>query len=418
MRTNPDRIRARAAIITDLAEDPEAGFGPATSGDSPTSSNSMRTSAMTRGVLPSACLLCTAPFAAEAYELEAGYTADVVSNVSGGLEAGTRYLDNLDLMLEIDLEETWGGSGTLFVYGLYNNGSTFADELVGDLQVTSNIDAPEGWRIYELWYEAGNGPWSVRTGLYDLNSEFDVNETGALFLNSSHGIGAAFGQTGENGPSIFPVSSVALRAAVETDAFTARVAVLDGVPGDPDDPSSNRVDLGGGDGALVVAEVDAPLREGRLWGGYWRYTADFERPFGSGTVDGNDGWYIGAERRFELVTRQASAFVRYGRANDELNPLEDYFGAGIVVEGALSARPYDSLGLAVASAGAGDDYRRFLDDAGERAASRETTWELTWRAPINEHLVLQPDVQWVRNPAASHELEDAVVVGLRFELSW
>lgn len=380
--------------------------------------NWMRISATNSGALSRVCLLCALPFAADAWELDATYTADVVGNLSGGLETGTRYLDNLDLTLEIDLEETRGGAGTLFVYGLYNNGTTFADELVGDLQVTSNIDAPEGWRIYELWYEVGNGPWSLKTGLYDLNSEFDVNETGALFLNSSHGIGAAFGQTGENGPSIFPVTSLAVRGAVETNAFTARVAVLDGVPGDPDDPSSSRIDLGGGDGALVVGEVDAPLDEGRLWAGYWRYTADFERPFGSGATDGNHGWYVGAERAFELGARQVSAFVRYGQANEELNPLEDYLGAGIVMEGVLPARPYDSLGVAVASAGAGDAYRRFLEDAGEGAASRETTWELTWRAPINEHLVLQPDVQWVQNPAASDAHEDALVAGLRFEVSW
>ena len=106
-------------------------------------------------------------------------------------------------------------SGTLFVYGLYNNGSTLenSDELVGDLQVISNIDASHAWRVFEFWYEFGEGPWSVRTGLYDLNSEFDVNETGGLFLNSSHGMGPDFSQTGENGPSIFPgfVTGIARR---------------------------------------------------------------------------------------------------------------------------------------------------------------------------------------------------------------
>ena len=126
---------------------------------------------------------------------------------------------------------------------MYNNGSTFSDELVGDLQVISNIDASHAWRVFEFWYEFGEGPWSVRTGLYDLNSEFDVNETGGLFLNSSHGMGPDFSQTGENGPSIFPVSSLALRAEWEGKGFTARLAVLDGVPGHPHDPSSNEIDL-------------------------------------------------------------------------------------------------------------------------------------------------------------------------------
>jgi porin len=163
---------------------------------------------------------------ASSYEFELVYFGDVLTNVSGGIETGTRYLDNLDLTLEIDVPEALGtGSGTFFVHGLYNNGGTFSDELVGDLQIVSNIEAEEAWRIFELWYEMGGDTWSVRTGLYDLNSEFDVNETGSLFLHSSHGTGADLGQTGENGPSIFPVSSLALRGEVRLDTFSARVAV-------------------------------------------------------------------------------------------------------------------------------------------------------------------------------------------------
>lgn len=149
-------------------------------------------------------LLLCAQANADAYRFDVVYTGEVLSNVSGGVDTGNRYLDNRDLMLEVDLTKALGvGSGTVFLYGLYNNGSTFADELVGDLQVTSNIDAPEAWRIFEAWYEYVDGPWSIRMGLYDLNSEFDVNETGDLFLGSSHGIGAAFGQTGRMVPAFF-----------------------------------------------------------------------------------------------------------------------------------------------------------------------------------------------------------------------
>lgn len=136
--------------------------------------------------------LCS-PSQAEGYRFDAVYTGEVFSNVSGGIETGTRYLDNLDLKLEVDIAEAWGfASGRFFVYGLYNNATTLSDELVGDLQGISNIDAPHAWRVYEFWYEFGDGPWSIRTGLYDLNSEFDTIDAGGLFLNSSHGIGPDF----------------------------------------------------------------------------------------------------------------------------------------------------------------------------------------------------------------------------------
>lgn len=359
----------------------------------------------------------SAGFASD-YEFEAVYTGDILRNVSGGIESGTRYLDNLDLKLEIDVAEAWGiGSGRLFIYGLYNNGGTFSDELVGDLQVCSNIDADEAWRIFELWYELGGDTWSVRTGLYDLNSEFDVNETGSVFLNSSHGIGAELGQTGENGPSIFPVSSFSLRGAVKFDPLTIRVAVLDAVPGNPDDSTSNEIDLNSDDGYLTIAELDVPItKSARLWAGYWRYSAEFERPFNTGSSNGNDGWYVGGEHQFRIGSRSAAWFVRYGQADEQLNKLKDYTGFGIVIDGPLVARAGDEFGIAVASARAGGPYRNSLNRVGVGAERRETTWEMTYRAQISEHLVLQPDIQYVQNPSVSKELDNALVVGLRFEI--
>jgi carbohydrate-selective porin OprB len=33
-------------------------------------------------------------------------------------------------------------------------------------------------------------------------------------------------------------------------------------------------------------------------------------------------------------------------------------------------------------------------------------------------LVLQPDIQFVQNPGGSRALDDALVIGLRIEVSW
>ena len=357
---------------------------------------------------------------AEGYQFEAVYTGEIWSNVSGGIKSGSRYLDNLDLILDVDIAEAWGfGAGRLFIYGLYNNGNTFSDDLGGDLQVVSNIDAGHAWRVYEFWYEFGEGPWSIRTGLYDLNSEFDVSETGGLFLNSSHGMGIDISQTGENGPSIFPVSSLTLRGAIQTDDFTVRIAVLDGVPGNPDNSASNTINLGGDDGVLTVAEMAARISESsRLWSGYWRYSSEFERPFSGGRTKGNDGWYVGVESRIEIGTLAVAGFVRYGQANEQLNAVEGYLGTGIVIDAPIVSRPKDQLGLAVASARLAEPYRNHLNLIVNNAQRREISWELTYRAQISKHLVIQPNIQFIQSPSASSAIDDALVVGLRFEITY
>lgn len=357
---------------------------------------------------------------AEGLNFSAEYTADVLTVVSGGLSTGSEYLDKLDLELDIDVGRTWeSGSGRIFAHGLYNNGATFSAERVGDLQVVSNIDAARAWRLFELWFEVGSADWTVKTGLYDLNSEFDVNETGAIFLNSSHGIGAEFGQTGQNGPSIFPVSSVAIRGAIHVDSITARIAVLDAVPGNPDDASSNRVALDDDDGILTVAELDLSYsRSARLWLGYWRYSAEFERPYAAGSSRGNDGWYIGNESSFQLGSRAAAWFVRFGMANEDLNSLSSYIGVGAVISGPFAARPADQLGFAVASARGGDPYRDYLDRTGAGAGRRETSWELTYQLQLNGHLLIQPNIQYVQNTSVATLLDDVWVVGCRFQIRY
>lgn len=107
--------------------------------------------------------------------LQATYTGEVMSNVSGGIKRGSRYLDNLDIVAEADLEAIAGWKGaSAHVYGLYNNGKSFSD-LAGDAQTASNIETGvQAFRLYEAWIEQKFAGGSLKVGLYDLNSEFDA----------------------------------------------------------------------------------------------------------------------------------------------------------------------------------------------------------------------------------------------------
>eukprot|EP01035_Chromulina_nebulosa_P035678 gene35678-47970_t len=157
------------------------------------------------------------------------YTADLRGNVRGGIATGTRYLDNVDLQLSVDADRLIGWKGArLFVYGLYNNGTPFSTELVGDVQSVSNVETDvRALRLFEAWIEQDIGQrGSLKFGLYNLNAEFDTTRSGGLFLLSSHGIGPDFSQSGRNGPSIFPVTSLALRGEMKFGSnWLARGAV-------------------------------------------------------------------------------------------------------------------------------------------------------------------------------------------------
>jgi porin len=149
-----------------------------------------------------------------------------------------------------------------------------------------------------------------------------------------------------------------MRTAYETERATIRLAILDGVAGDPEDLSSNAVDLGGDDGILGVAEVDVALGSGtRVWLGGWRYTRDFDLVGSMGRRSGNDGWYAGIEHHTAVAHREASFFVRYGGGDEDVNTLDTYVGLGLTIERLIPGRPNDGTGLAMARAEPGDSYR-------------------------------------------------------------
>lgn len=388
---------------------------------------------MGAAVAPSPALARAEDAAEGPWMLSAAYTADLLRNTRGGLATGNAYLDNLDLTLEVDAERAFGLRGlTLFAYGLYNNGKGFSEEYAGDAQTVSSIDAPRAIRLYEAWAQWQlDGPrgGSVRFGLYDLNSEFDVSEGRGLFVHSAFGIGHEIAQTGEQGPSIFPVTSLGLRVAMHPgENWTLLAAALDGVPGDPDDPTRTRIRLRADEGALLVAELH---REGerlrKLAFGTWSYTERFahiDAELG-GVPEPRTGRSRGAYALAELAAwqdgrdpeRRLDVFARIGTAAGAVNEYDGSLQAGLVLSQPWASPREHALGLAFSRASTSGAFRRGRAALDEPLESHETTIELTYRSALTPWLTVQPDVQYVMNPGAEPGLRDALVVGVRLELA-
>ena len=369
----------------------------------------------------------TAETAADArsVSVQFGYIGDLLQNAAGGIRNGSAYLQNIDATIAFDLGRILGNNGgSVFAYLLWNDASTFSDRYPGDAQGVSNIETEQALRLFEFWYERIFADrLSLKIGVYDLNSEFDAVDSAALFLNSSHGIIPTYSQTGESGPSIFPVTSLSARLRWEIDRNNLlRYALLDAVPGDPKNPSATAVKLSSREGVLHAFEYTREFSGGLRFGlGAFSYSAEFEtiretdaqgNPVRRG---GNNGLYGFAEGNVyadDVKQRSASAFVRLGTANGALNPFDSYLGAGAVLAGFVPRRPEDQIGVSLAIARCGADYRTAND-----ALSHETAIELTYRAHINNRLQIQQDIQYVINPGADRTIENALVLGIRLELN-
>ncbi len=350
-------------------------------------------------------------------------TADYLSVVKGGLKRGARGLSNTDLTLEVaHTPSGWTLSG----YVLHNQGGVFNDDYVGSLQAVSNIDTTDALHLYELWAQKSwrDGEAYIAAGIIDLNSRFDVQESGGLFLQSAHGIGSELAQTGVNGPSIFPLAGPAVVVQVPiTDGWWTRFGIFDAVPGNANNPDRfSYVRLSKDEGALVIGELEHRTDAARLVIGGWRYTTAFEALEAVDPVTGeplrrrdNEGAYVSYDRT--LITPdtedgpgKVAGWVRAGFANSRINSLSHYIGGGLVWTGPLTTRPLDQMGLAVAMAHRGQADRRL--NPGRKT---ETVTELTYRAVLSETLALQPSLQHVHGIGEAVSPKSTWVAALRIE---
>ena len=68
------------------------------------------------------------------WSLALTYKADLFSVVEGGAQRGTRYLDNLDIVADVDLDRAIGWSGATAHASLLNNLGGRPNDLAGTLQ--------------------------------------------------------------------------------------------------------------------------------------------------------------------------------------------------------------------------------------------------------------------------------------------
>lgn len=373
----------------------------------------------------------TPPPSASPYSYSATYTLDLMADVAGGRSTGSGVSDLLKLSASWDGSQAGHDGLTALVSLEHSFGSGFTSARVGGFQSTTNTQAlPGSTRLYEAWVQRdfNSGKAGLKIGLIDLNTTFDVQETAALFLNASHGIGPDISDTGLNGPSIYPATALAADLFWRpNDDWTAQLGVFDGTAGDPVHRSAFvAAKL---DGALVIGQVE------RRWGdraraevGVWTYTKRFASldqtaPGGGPEKVGGDGGIYGlVEGQIRPAAAGSGAglngWLRVGVANSDINPVSSYLGGGLVWTGLIKGRDQDAIGVAVARAEFGRGARALGASQHRRIGGAETNLEATWRLAVNTWLSVQPDAQCVLRPYGDAQLPNALVATLRFVVAW
>ncbi len=375
--------------------------------------------------------------------LEAVFIQDFISNHGGGMKRAGADIDgimesmsHIDLTMEIDTEKAglWK-NGTIFSYAFYHDGANPTTDFIGDLQVADNYMADDGLKLYELWYEHTfdlfGTELSLLAGLHDLNGEFCVTDYGLLFVQSSFG----FNNEISNNIAVanYPVAALGFRLRWDiTDSFFYRGEISDGDPG-RDNCGLRHVNLGNKDGFVTFHEMvyhfgemeDSKSMPGTYKFGWWYHSDEFDDvrdtdANGDAIVHAdNYGLYFIADQMLFPGEGDTGlgAFFQIGGVPDDRNQVDFYVGGGFHYKGIIPSREEDVLGLAVAHAQISED-QRDADNAEEYVTNdHETVVELTYKAQVFPWLAVQPGVQYIANPGAVDEYDDAVVSIMRFQVN-
>jgi porin len=380
------------------------------------------------------------------------YNGAGFANLGGGIKARGTYTGNLNLQLTVDAASLLGWKDTLFYLdGLWIHGGQ-PSNFTADAQGVSNISAPSAVKLYEAWVQKNilDNQVSVLAGLYDLSTEFYHLQSASLFLNSSFGTGPEFSQSGVEGPSIFPSTSVGARFAYKpARGIVLRTAILDGAP--IDRPNGSRAIFKRGDGILIVSEADfldrpppsdrplngrfrlgrqamLPSYDEKVAIGGWYYSAAFED-----LVDlesnGQPVRHHGSSGFYALVDRvlfkepghpekRIAGFVQGGYGDNRVDRFGSYIGAGLTAVGIIPKRDTDELGVAFAYARNGSHYMSSQRMQGLPVTNAEKTIEITYLMQLTKWLAVQPDLQYVIHPNADPTIANALAFQLRFEISF
>jgi porin len=392
--------------------------------------------------------------------------SELWANLFGGLNRGITYDGLTTPSLRLNLETLVGWSGaTFFINAFQIHGRGPSANLVGNMQLVSNIEATRDTKLYDLWLEQVllGGRVNIRLGQEGSNDEMMLVPDAALFLNSSFGFPALpasdLPSGGPNYPMATPFVRVRYRA---TDQITLVGAVYNGDPAPLGTGDPQLRDAGG-----TAFRVNAhALAFGEIWYvadkvllglpatyklGAWYQTGhfadqvldEFGIPLASPASDGIAARQDGHDYAVygivdQMVWRRPGTndqgiglFLQVMGAPGNRNLSNLAIEAGLNWKAPFAGRDNDALGLAVSYQDISPAARSFSRDVvfftgtGSPYATNETVVEATYLYQVTPWWTLQPDAQYVINPgagittnASGKPLRNALIVGVRATITF
>jgi porin len=400
---------------------------------------------------------------------------ETFGNLSGGVQQGFEANGLTTVTLQMDTEKAFGlKGGTFNVSGLQVWGGDLTANNLTVLQTLTDIEAPVGVRLWELWYQQKFGDkFDIKVGEQSLDEEFIIAPSGnSLFVNGVSGWpGLPTVDLPSGGPA-YPLAGLGARGRAQvTESVTVLAGLFNGSPiprDSPNTPTSNPhgVSFPVDTGTLAIAELqyalgssapgktnaDGPLpgvyKVGAWYNSYKFVDQEYDNiggPLASPLSDGTPAVHHGNFSLYGVIdqmiwrskddtNRSLNVFVRpVFTPYQDRNLVSASLNAGFALKAPLPARDNDVFGVEMgtvwASNGASgfDRQKHFYQPSVYTPVrSSETFLEATYQFQALPSWVIQPDVQYFINPGLgianpndpAQRIKNELVIGLRTNITF
>ena len=204
------------------------------------------------------------------------------------------------------------------------------------------------------------------------------------------------------------------------DNFTLMLGIYAGEPKDKDQSYFLNLDITKSEGAVSIFEAQYRFnRKNRPFGtikaGMWNHSVSSS----SHATSENYGFYLISDFKLFYEDNNSeqglSVFSQLGYVPKDVNLVHSYASIGLVYQGLIPNRDSDVIGFAANNLAFNKDF----DYEGNTISFKnEGVLELFYKVDLGSHLMIQPDLQYVINPALSNGGDNAFLASLRFVASF
>jgi porin len=356
---------------------------------------------------------------------------DFLTDVSGSQTHHATYFGRFRAAVDLDLKKLVDVDAEFYATGIYQYGRNLSGDYLGTNTLTSSIAGEESERIDQLWYKQWlfDHKFAITLGQVAAVNEFGATDFFDILMNDELGYApnALFSTRQPFSPSGKPGVIVWQDLSALTPGLYVKAGVFTGND-NPYRPDSNGIYYEDDfhHGIAEAAEIGYK-EQNTVYDGSYRLgvnggEASFVNPATGEDYHEDYNIYgiaektvyhpLGSDGKVDSKKGLDLLFQFVGEPGDR-NALQYEFTTGGRYTGLIPGRDTDKVGFGVIYSDNGEAFSEASQDAGGPGLGGETTLEVDYQFNPAPWLSIQPDAQYIIDPAGIQSRQNILVLGLR-----